>query len=162
MALRPNESGYYVAIFTCWWLSILFDIIFAFLANGWCAAFAVTFQKNALVFESLWEFYSGKKCMRHKTAFEYEFGGRNSASKSSISANHTYLLCWNSDRQYVHLTMGNDPRHSYKWIKIHNFLFFGTNKMCLMKILRFLSNSFLNEVILSLLRLLIVRFCYRS
>lgn len=125
MALRPNEGGYYVAIFTCWRLSILFDIIFAFLANGWCAAFAVTFKKDALVFESLWAFFFGKtEFLRQKTAFEYEFGGRNSASKSSISANHTYLLCWNSDRQYVHLTMGNDPRHSYKWIKIHIFFIY--------------------------------------
>lgn len=25
-----------------------------------------------------------------------------------------YLVCWNSVRQYVHLTIGNVPRHSWK------------------------------------------------
>jgi hypothetical protein len=26
----------------------------------------------------------------------------------------THFVCWNSDRQYVHFTTGNAPRHSWK------------------------------------------------
>lgn len=48
LALGSNESGYYVAVFTCWWFSVLFDIIFTLLANCWGAAFAVC---------SLWVFF---------------------------------------------------------------------------------------------------------
>lgn len=41
LALGSNESGNYVAVFACRWFSVLFDIVFTLLANGWCAGFAV-------------------------------------------------------------------------------------------------------------------------
>lgn len=51
LALGSNESGYYVAVFTCWWFSILFHIIFALLANRRRAAFAVWSITNKTVCE---------------------------------------------------------------------------------------------------------------
>lgn len=45
----------------------------------------------------------------------YEFGVRlSSQNRETQFCFHTYLLCWNSDRQYVHLTMGKEPLHSCK------------------------------------------------
>lgn len=46
LALGSNESGYYVAVFACWWFSILLDIVFTLLANRWGAAFAVWINNN--------------------------------------------------------------------------------------------------------------------
>lgn len=37
---------------------------------------------------------------------------------SWIEFNCTHLLCWNSDRQYVHLTIGKEPLHSWNEKKI--------------------------------------------
>lgn len=163
MALRPNESGYYVAIFTCWWLSILFDIIFALLANGWCAAFAVTFQKDALVFEPLWEFYSGKtKCMRQKNCLWQRIWWSKFRIKVIYFCKSHLPALLELGPTICTLDYG---KRSSAFLQIDNisyFLFVGTNKKYLMKFFRFLSKYFLNKVLFSLLRLLIVRLYYRS
>lgn len=92
MTFSSNKSRNDVAELATRWLSVLLDIQLTLFADTWGAA--------------LTEIFWLKNCYLFKKLFYLMIWFINKTIKV------TYLSCWNSDLQYVHLTTGNDPLHS--------------------------------------------------
>lgn len=92
LAFATDKCSNGIAVLASRWFSIGLNILLTFFTYGACVTLSVDTIKAVHLFIPL------------QTNF-YE-------SRSSYFC--TYIVCWNSDLQYVHFTTGKAPLHSYE------------------------------------------------
>lgn len=90
LTFTTDKCSYGIAIFTGRWFTIRFYILLAFLTYSACITLSA--KEKTKLFEEL----------LHTFILSYY--------KTAICS--AYIVCWNSDLQYIHFTTGNAPLHS--------------------------------------------------
>jgi len=106
LAFVVDETGYDVAVVASTRFAVEFNVLLTLFANCRRAAFPESKKFQSLI--SAWLMHI---CKWETASIAVQIK-RIGWEMLERKVNVTYVLCWNSDRQKVHFTIGKEPLHS--------------------------------------------------
>lgn len=111
LAFVVDETGYDVAVLARTGFAVQFDVLLTLFTNCRRAAFP-----EIKKFQSP-QYFLIAKYQWGTASIEVNINWIGWETLEGRKVKFTYVLCWNSDRQKVHFTIGKEPRHSCNTIE---------------------------------------------